>query len=622
MRSSRQSRILVTSLIVSWSVSAAAQQPDLTFANPAHYRGTEGKRLTVVCPPGVQAGTVYGTDVYTDDSSICGAALHAGVIRAAEGGVVTIVTTKSQESYAGSARNGVTSRSYSRWNSSFTVAKGDGGDIDWTTRARGIETVSRPVAVVCPPNGKTDARIWGTDTYTDDTPICVAAVHAGVITPAGGRVVVEPAAGETLYEGTVRNGVTSQPYHGRWPGSFRFAGRAPQSVAVRVPASVVVQTPSPVRTSPTTGTSGSATAAKRQTSEAAKPAGTAASTGAAPTGTTLSTQMTAEANSRVAAGRSAPALPEVTDPPAVHATNFRAGAGYGVNVLTWTAAPGAIGYRLARASWDPVKMAFMPGNITIPGGPAEAAGGLISDTTYTDRAVTAGIQYVYWLDSYYRSSEGGLYFPDPGSYPTVTVNPRDPAGATWLPADWKEAVKGMTVRIKDTTISGTGGQYGHVILGMEWQSKASAIGYQVTRVFNWIERKRPDGSMIDFETGAIPVPVKCGVLAEQTVDPRAGSGQPVPGLAHSFVRPGFIFYPGSPYSTAEALGTRLHTSYCFAIRAVYPGLDPVTNTFTAGGGRAIFSDPVYVRFVSGNNVDNGNGLTTWRFSWSWQSIQP
>ena len=39
------------------------------------------------------AGPVYGTDIYSDDSSICTAAVHAGRVDFAEGGLVTIQIT-------------------------------------------------------------------------------------------------------------------------------------------------------------------------------------------------------------------------------------------------------------------------------------------------------------------------------------------------------------------------------------------------------------------------------------------------------------------------------------------------------------------------------------------------
>ena len=82
----------------------------------------------------------------------------------------------------------------------------------------------RRIAVTCAPGG-TFGSVWGSDPYTDDSSICTAAVHAGLITPAdGGRVVVEVRPGEPAYTGTEANGVTSSDY-GSWGGSFIFLGR-------------------------------------------------------------------------------------------------------------------------------------------------------------------------------------------------------------------------------------------------------------------------------------------------------------------------------------------------------------------------------------------------------------
>lgn len=73
----------------------------------------------------------------------------------------------------------------------------------------------------CPPGGRARA-IFGTDTYTDDSPACVAAVHAGLITlDAGGTVTVELTAGLDLYSASSRNGVDSIARHG-WIRSFVF----------------------------------------------------------------------------------------------------------------------------------------------------------------------------------------------------------------------------------------------------------------------------------------------------------------------------------------------------------------------------------------------------------------
>jgi hypothetical protein len=75
----------------------------------------------------------------------------------------------------------------------------------------------------CPPGGKVRS-ISGTDTYSDDSPACVAAVHAGLITlESGGTVTVELTAGLDLYTASSRNGVDSAERHG-WIRSFVFVG--------------------------------------------------------------------------------------------------------------------------------------------------------------------------------------------------------------------------------------------------------------------------------------------------------------------------------------------------------------------------------------------------------------
>jgi hypothetical protein len=78
------------------------------------------------------------------------------------------------------------------------------------------------LAYICPANPEQGFNtVWGTDTYTDDSAICAAAVHAGKITTAGGNILLEIRAGQDSYEGSTRNGVTSNPY-GNWGGSYVF----------------------------------------------------------------------------------------------------------------------------------------------------------------------------------------------------------------------------------------------------------------------------------------------------------------------------------------------------------------------------------------------------------------
>ena len=51
-----------------------------------------GTRATFVClASDGKTGTVYGTDVYTAESAVCAAAIHAGVLKPFQAGAVTIV---------------------------------------------------------------------------------------------------------------------------------------------------------------------------------------------------------------------------------------------------------------------------------------------------------------------------------------------------------------------------------------------------------------------------------------------------------------------------------------------------------------------------------------------------
>ena len=90
-------------------------------------RGLNGGRLRFHCPPGKPlAGQVLGSGPYTDGSSICAAAAHAGVIRAASGGLVTIELRPGQRHYVGSLHHYVQSEDYEPfWGGSFLVVAPD-----------------------------------------------------------------------------------------------------------------------------------------------------------------------------------------------------------------------------------------------------------------------------------------------------------------------------------------------------------------------------------------------------------------------------------------------------------------------------------------------------------------
>src|SRR6476620_3425165 len=95
------------------------------------YNGTQlpgdvGAEFQVACPAGCESsGGLWGTDVYTADSGICRAAIHAGLISPA-GGVVAIRLEPGRPAYRGSTRNGVQSADYGTYGKSYVLGPGGG----------------------------------------------------------------------------------------------------------------------------------------------------------------------------------------------------------------------------------------------------------------------------------------------------------------------------------------------------------------------------------------------------------------------------------------------------------------------------------------------------------------
>ena len=73
-------------------------------------------------------GSIWGTDVYTHDSSLATAAVHAGALRAGETGVVKVTMLPALPRYHGSSNNGVTSQPWENDGSyvSYKVERADG----------------------------------------------------------------------------------------------------------------------------------------------------------------------------------------------------------------------------------------------------------------------------------------------------------------------------------------------------------------------------------------------------------------------------------------------------------------------------------------------------------------
>ncbi|KAK2515434.1 Coch [Columba livia] len=111
-------------------------------------RGLDLRKETedVLCPANCPLWQfyVFGDGVYASLSSVCGAAIHRGVITNA-GGAVRVQTLPGQENYPAVNANGIQSQVLARWASSFSVTR---------TKNTALESVGRSVSTARPSTGK------------------------------------------------------------------------------------------------------------------------------------------------------------------------------------------------------------------------------------------------------------------------------------------------------------------------------------------------------------------------------------------------------------------------------------------------------------------------------------
>ncbi|XP_075472671.1 cysteine-rich secretory protein LCCL domain-containing 2-like isoform X2 [Ascaphus truei] len=211
----------------------------------------------VYCPAGCLTKnlSVWGTDIYAENSPICVAAIHAGVSSNA-GGLVTVEKKPGEIRYNGFTKNALTSLSSEASATSFTftiyaattsttttttTTITTHATTPATTRANTTTTTPRSTTTIvnvscsttseillastetvwCPEGCTRNYYVWGTDIYTSDSEMCPAAIHAGKLTVSGGYVAVTKWPGLERYVGSLRNGINTLNTMA-WTDSFIF----------------------------------------------------------------------------------------------------------------------------------------------------------------------------------------------------------------------------------------------------------------------------------------------------------------------------------------------------------------------------------------------------------------
>ncbi|WP_312832794.1 stalk domain-containing protein [Sedimentibacter saalensis] len=201
---------------------------DLTY-----YRSRVNETLNITVT-GRLDGSVWGNGIYTDDSDVSTAAVHAGIVKYGETKTVRVTILPGQSSYEGSWRNGVRSEDYIEFDGSFKFTdvslplseQGLTEGIGTTTREEDLYLVEyqgmHGTVINLIVTGDTEGDVWGTDVYTDDSDISAAAVHAGILKVGETKTIsITILPGQSSYRETLRNGVESGDY-GEWDGSFKF----------------------------------------------------------------------------------------------------------------------------------------------------------------------------------------------------------------------------------------------------------------------------------------------------------------------------------------------------------------------------------------------------------------
>jgi len=230
---------VILAVVGGWN-SCPAQPPAL--GGQAFQRG-DGGRITAVdirrlaigdqvttLVTGRTTGPVWGDSVYTLDSDLASAAVHAGLVRPDETKAVRVHVIAPPATFGAAQRNGVASRPWGAYPTAFllqpVVVAAAVPPRPTTFGLPGvIGRLEVGESMTLPVTGSDRGSLWGTDRYTGDSSLEAAAVHAGAVR-VGERATVTVTRVPPLdrYEGSSRNGVRSGGW-GSYPSCFTVERR-------------------------------------------------------------------------------------------------------------------------------------------------------------------------------------------------------------------------------------------------------------------------------------------------------------------------------------------------------------------------------------------------------------
>ena len=89
--------------------------------NFSKYNFHSGKKMVFMVTGRTKGGGLWGTDVYTTDSTLALTCVHAGILRPGETNLVRVVFLEGRKSYSGSTRFGIRSLPWAKYHKSYAL---------------------------------------------------------------------------------------------------------------------------------------------------------------------------------------------------------------------------------------------------------------------------------------------------------------------------------------------------------------------------------------------------------------------------------------------------------------------------------------------------------------------
>jgi len=197
------------------------------------FSGSVGQIFRCHCPNCATEAKamVFGTEIYHPKSSICKAAQHSGALEKGKFGEVLITLVGPKPIFNGSEGIDKTmSATFAGADKSFTLKSAKPiTKISCKTQANEHKFANAPTntqfVIQCPKHcsKKKGLQLFGTKFYTDNSSICLAAIHRGIINDRGGEIKIVIAVGKDMYKASNGFGIASKVF-GPHIRSFEFLG--------------------------------------------------------------------------------------------------------------------------------------------------------------------------------------------------------------------------------------------------------------------------------------------------------------------------------------------------------------------------------------------------------------